>query len=149
VGLAYRVIVSYDTNDPIWNGANVAITAYMEIFGTVIVACAPSLSSFWVNIFTQSSLYTSLRSTLLRTWPQSGAAATGHQSGASIQATKRFRTSNSSSRELVDDDFPLNPIQKSTMIIQSVSKENPSHTEQGWNKERWDSGSTPHRPHGW
>jgi hypothetical protein len=62
VGLSYRIKVVSGTNDPIWNGAHVSITAYVEIFGTVIVSCTPALSSFWFGIFVNSSLYSSLRS---------------------------------------------------------------------------------------
>ena len=29
VGLVYRVIVTYGKEDPVWNGGNVAITAYV------------------------------------------------------------------------------------------------------------------------
>lgn len=35
---------------------------FSEVFGTVIVSCATVLSSFWLNIFAKSRLYSSLRS---------------------------------------------------------------------------------------
>ncbi|KAK4172250.1 hypothetical protein QBC36DRAFT_294554 [Triangularia setosa] len=61
VSLAFRIsIVLNGTEDPSWDGAEVAITAYMEIFGTVIVACAPALYTFWTQIFTQTMLYSRL-----------------------------------------------------------------------------------------
>ncbi|PTB37636.1 uncharacterized protein TrAFT101_005486 [Trichoderma asperellum] len=67
VGLAYRIIVLNSTGDPTWNGANVSITAYVDTFGTIIVSCAPGVYSWWLKIFSQSRLYSSLRSmSLLR-----------------------------------------------------------------------------------
>ncbi|KAL8723957.1 MAG: hypothetical protein Q9166_008203, partial [cf. Caloplaca sp. 2 TL-2023] len=43
--LAYKVKV-FLGNDPIWNGINVAITTFVEVHITIIVSCAPALSSF-------------------------------------------------------------------------------------------------------
>ncbi|KAK4663144.1 hypothetical protein QC763_0095530 [Podospora pseudopauciseta] len=63
VSLAYRIsIVVNGTEDPSWDGAEVAVTAYVEIFGTVIVASAPALYTFWTRIFTETRLYATLRS---------------------------------------------------------------------------------------
>ncbi|GAB1318481.1 Rhodopsin domain-containing protein [Madurella fahalii] len=79
VGLAYRIIVTRGTEDPVWNGAAAAITAYMEVFGTIIVACAPALSSFWINIFSQSRLFSTLLSARERLFRSKQSTATlGH-----------------------------------------------------------------------
>ncbi|KAK3386439.1 hypothetical protein B0H63DRAFT_382847, partial [Podospora didyma] len=64
VGLAYRIILYRGTDDPLWHGVNLYISAYCEVFGTIIVSCAPAISSFWTNIFTQTKLYASFRSTI-------------------------------------------------------------------------------------
>lgn len=37
-------------------------TSFVEVHLTVIVSCAPALSSFWINIVTRSQWYSSLRS---------------------------------------------------------------------------------------
>ncbi|KAL8736079.1 MAG: hypothetical protein Q9181_002577 [Wetmoreana brouardii] len=68
--LAYKVYV-FSGNDPIWNGINLAITTVVEVHITIIVSCAPALSSFWLNIFTKSRLYYSLRSSILCRTPLS------------------------------------------------------------------------------
>ncbi|KAH7383206.1 hypothetical protein BKA66DRAFT_570245 [Pyrenochaeta sp. MPI-SDFR-AT-0127] len=52
--------------DVTWVSMNVLITSSAEQFGTVIVSCAPALSSFWNNIFTKTRLYSTLRSRLSR-----------------------------------------------------------------------------------
>ncbi|KAL8778242.1 MAG: hypothetical protein Q9194_002114 [Teloschistes cf. exilis] len=59
--LAYKVKV-FRGNDSLWNGISVAITTFVEVHLTVIVSCAPALSSFWINIVTRSQWYSSLRS---------------------------------------------------------------------------------------
>ncbi|KAL8993767.1 MAG: hypothetical protein Q9169_006099 [Polycauliona sp. 2 TL-2023] len=59
--LAYKIEV-FLGNDPLWNGIAVAITTFVEVHLTVIVSCAPALSSFWINIVTGSKWYSSLRS---------------------------------------------------------------------------------------
>ncbi|KAK8039525.1 hypothetical protein PG993_007936 [Apiospora rasikravindrae] len=85
VGLAFRIIVSYDSTDSTWDGSKVSITAYTEIFGTVMVSCGPALSSFWFGIFVKSSLYSSLRSRLSRSrlhgHSTPSTLAGGHESG--------------------------------------------------------------------
>ncbi|KAM7208247.1 hypothetical protein V8F20_001527 [Naviculisporaceae sp. PSN 640] len=60
--LAYRIVVSYYTTDVVWAGANVSITAYVEIFGTIIISCAPCLPSFWSATVTQTRFYSRLSS---------------------------------------------------------------------------------------
>ncbi|KAJ3579134.1 hypothetical protein NPX13_g1439 [Xylaria arbuscula] len=48
IGLAYRVIITTNkSSDPLWDGNNVSITAFVEVFGTVIISCTPSVSAFW------------------------------------------------------------------------------------------------------
>ncbi|KAK3385912.1 hypothetical protein B0H63DRAFT_473829 [Podospora didyma] len=158
VGLAYRIIVSYEsTNDPLWHGGNVAITAYMEIFGTVIVACSPSLSSFWVNIFMQTQLYSSIHSRLFssgrstrpsaaasgRDYPSAASANKGHAgSSAYSLPSKRPHTgqTNASSKELVTEDLPLSAIQKSTIIVQKTSQD--SSPEPVKENGRWELRNT-------
>ncbi|KAL8653070.1 MAG: hypothetical protein Q9210_002316 [Variospora velana] len=61
VSLVYKVKV-FLGNDPLWNGLKVLITTFVEVHITVIVSCAPALSSFWINIVTRSKWYCSLRS---------------------------------------------------------------------------------------
>lgn len=127
VGLVYRVRVSYYTIDPIWDGGNVAITAYMEVFGTVIVACTPALPGLWSNVLSESAFFSSLRSRILgsrsrRTGDSnvSGSMPTARTyppptfQNESISKTS-FRTG--SQRELVGeedgmDEYPLKTIQK-------------------------------------
>jgi hypothetical protein len=140
VGLFYRVEIMRGTTDPIWNGARVSITAYVEIFGTVIVSCTPALSSFWFGIFVKSSIYSSLRSRF-SLW--SSMRNTDHvedteegpkhsSSNTSLPAHTRqsghqFVTlpSNSSTQELIDLP-PVTPkvkaIEKSTTITQTTAE---------------------------
>ncbi|KAF2645170.1 hypothetical protein P280DRAFT_444629 [Massarina eburnea CBS 473.64] len=66
--LVFRVLASQG-NDYTWNGTNVVIATFAEIFGTVIVSCAPALSSFWYNILTKTRLYARLRSGLFTNKP--------------------------------------------------------------------------------
>ncbi|KAL8872301.1 MAG: hypothetical protein Q9174_002049 [Haloplaca sp. 1 TL-2023] len=61
--LGYRITV-FLGNDPIWNGTNVALITFVEVHVTIMVSCAPALSSFWFNIVTPSKFYSSLRSNL-------------------------------------------------------------------------------------
>ncbi|KAI1806730.1 hypothetical protein F4811DRAFT_510095 [Daldinia bambusicola] len=60
-GLAYRIVVRYG-NDPLWNGGNVAITSYTEIFGTAIVGCAPGLRAFWLDLSSKTRRWSELPS---------------------------------------------------------------------------------------
>ncbi|KAK7973192.1 hypothetical protein PG988_007326 [Apiospora saccharicola] len=62
VGLAYRIIAVIPSRAmESRNQANVSITSYAEIFGTVSVSCAPALLSFWTKIVIKSPLYARLR----------------------------------------------------------------------------------------
>ncbi|KAK6819393.1 hypothetical protein PG987_015876 [Apiospora arundinis] len=62
VGLVYRIIIAMpSTVDKLWNETNVSITGYAEMFGTVIVSCAPALYTFWTKIVSKSRLYSRLR----------------------------------------------------------------------------------------
>ncbi|KAK4220740.1 hypothetical protein QBC38DRAFT_404488 [Podospora fimiseda] len=142
VGLAYRVIVSYGNEDPIWHGANVAITSYMEVFGTVIVACTPSIPGLWSGVVTQTTFYSNVRSRIRKddglTTPSTknsggGSLAIGTKHSYPPPTTNKDRDShlhddeykNGSQRELVGipvdreldgDDFPMHAIQKTTSI---------------------------------
>ncbi|KAF2819133.1 hypothetical protein CC86DRAFT_335890 [Ophiobolus disseminans] len=61
VSLYFRVLV-YRGIDPTWNAALLAILTVAEIFGTVVVSCAPAISSFWHKILTQSNLWSEIKS---------------------------------------------------------------------------------------
>ncbi|KAK2736778.1 hypothetical protein FQN57_000550 [Myotisia sp. PD_48] len=69
VSLAYKVKV-FLGNDPTWNGVNVTLATLAEIFGSVIVSCAPALYSFWLNFAKKSQIYSNIRSTFMRTGNQ-------------------------------------------------------------------------------
>lgn len=164
VGLVYRVRVSYYTIDPIWDGGNVAITAhvsppppvppnkqrsltstnsYMEVFGTVIVACTPALPGLWSNVLSESAFFSSLRSRILgsrsrRTGDSnvSGSMPTARTyppptfQNESISKTS-FRTG--SQRELVGeedgmDEYPLKTIQKTMSVNVSRAENNDGQT---------------------
>ncbi|KAK9419295.1 putative Integral membrane protein [Seiridium unicorne] len=140
VGLAYRIIVSNGSVDPLWDGAKVSITAYIEILGTAIVSCAPALSSFWFKILVKSNIYSSLRSMLSRSRLHGRSSPRSlsprhhdlaHKHSADIeycshcehcQPSKRLHTP-SSTHELVETpSIPLRTIQKSTLITQNCSE---------------------------
>ncbi|KAK8880088.1 hypothetical protein PGQ11_001382 [Apiospora arundinis] len=151
VGLVYRVIVSYTTSDPMWNGANVSITAYTEIFGTVIVSCGPSMYTFWSGTLVKSSLYTSLRSRLslskLQSQSTSVSAANGHSGSTQrfsaedeakthqeehVHPTKLFPTPTSTEQLVEAQPIPLQAIQKSTSITQQsddLGQTGPQHDQ--------------------
>ncbi|KAK4190673.1 hypothetical protein QBC35DRAFT_377485 [Podospora australis] len=140
VGLVYRFKVSYDTTDPLWHGGNLAIAAYMEAFGTVIVACIPSLPGLWNSILTKTSFYSTLR--------RSGGMANGittttatatsrkhsyhHPPDFPLQKSQSSLAEGSSQRNLIvraDDGgreyhegFPLRAIQKTTTSRVSSSR---------------------------
>ncbi|KAK8037303.1 hypothetical protein PG991_000649 [Apiospora marii] len=62
VGLAYRIVAVIPSRAMrSRNQANVSITSYAEIFGTVTVSCAPALLSFWTKIVVKSRLYARMR----------------------------------------------------------------------------------------
>ena len=43
----------------------ISVASFFEVFGTIIVSCAPALFSFWLNIVAPSKLYSSLLSSRL------------------------------------------------------------------------------------
>lgn len=112
---------------------------YTEVFGTIIVSCAPALSSFWFGIFVHSSLYSSLRSvfslsrlqghsTLDGTIPQRQevahkCSADGCSQHAKTNAFDRLGTP-VSTQELVEPEppMPLHTIHRSTLITQDSSE---------------------------
>ncbi|KAK0726315.1 hypothetical protein B0T21DRAFT_371363 [Apiosordaria backusii] len=130
VSLAYRVsIVINGTEDPSWDGAQVSITAYVEIFGTVIVACAPALYTFWTRIFTQTRTYTKLRSMLglepqrqpdisLGTWNTWRAA---NETRATTRRPNDMATE--SSQDLIQAQIPMNRIQKTVTVTHRVEEQ--------------------------
>lgn len=64
-----------------------------EASGTIIVSCAPALSSFWNNIFTKSKLYSSLHTGLLsRTSRTSHTSRTSRSSRSSHWASGKSGT---------------------------------------------------------
>ncbi|KAI1331514.1 hypothetical protein F5Y16DRAFT_395394 [Xylariaceae sp. FL0255] len=130
VDLAYRVIIFLGLYDAIWNGTNVTITSYTEMFGTVIVSCAPGLYSFWRASVIQSSLYQSICS-FFRNDSRNSLEILGHSveklhscppgEGCSICANARRGNgtlASSSSQELVNPSIPLEGITKHTVIKQ-------------------------------
>ncbi|KAL8950865.1 MAG: hypothetical protein Q9222_003119 [Ikaeria aurantiellina] len=67
VSLYYRVII-YANRDKFWNEANIYACVVVEGYITIIVSCAPAISSFWMNTFKKSALYASIRSGLKGSW---------------------------------------------------------------------------------
>ncbi|KAI1824548.1 hypothetical protein F4861DRAFT_505405 [Xylaria intraflava] len=148
VGLAYRIIIEIGTPDPIWNGANVSITAYTEILGTVIVSCTPALSSFWVGFFAKTRIYSSIRSRFSRMKLQSSSeeikrvdtrSGSGKQSHESNESGAQYGHGQSHSRlhtpgsrkeavaPTANTQIPLQSIQRDTLITQH-STVDPSET---------------------
>ncbi|KAI1758506.1 hypothetical protein GGR53DRAFT_516931 [Hypoxylon sp. FL1150] len=135
VGLAYRIIASAAIADPIWSGAQVSITSYTEIFGTVIVSCTPALSSFWFGIFTKSDFYSSLQSIFSRSRFQSrsiqGSPIPGHAPFDNTESFSqceyrptfgRLHTPSSTQELTKPSPILLQAIQKSTQITQHSSE---------------------------
>ncbi len=50
---------------------NLTTRRFVEVHGTIIVSCAPALSSFWFNIFIKSRFYSSLLSATISWTPRS------------------------------------------------------------------------------
>ncbi|KAH9871932.1 hypothetical protein J1614_006190 [Plenodomus biglobosus] len=61
VSLWLRVII-FKGVDTTWNATLLEIVSIFEIFGTMVVSCAPAMSAFWLNIFTKSVLWSALKS---------------------------------------------------------------------------------------
>jgi hypothetical protein len=59
LSLVFRTMIFRGT-DVTWYGTSTGILTFAELFGTIIVSCAPALSAFWFKILTQSSLWSSL-----------------------------------------------------------------------------------------
>jgi hypothetical protein len=59
LSLVYRTMIFRGT-DVTWYGTTTGILTFAEIFGTIVVSCAPALSAFWFKILTKSSLWSSL-----------------------------------------------------------------------------------------
>ncbi|KAM5462876.1 hypothetical protein MferCBS49748_006268 [Microsporum ferrugineum] len=60
-GLGYRVKL-YLGGDPLWNGITLTLTTFAEVFGTVIVSCAPAIYAFWLKFIQEGELYSQLLS---------------------------------------------------------------------------------------
>ncbi|KAF2873249.1 hypothetical protein BDV95DRAFT_489991 [Massariosphaeria phaeospora] len=67
ISLYLRVIV-FGGTDPTWNGTILGIITVAEIFGTIAVSCAPSMSSFWLNILIKSTIWSELKSSFVFSW---------------------------------------------------------------------------------
>ncbi|KAF7506028.1 hypothetical protein GJ744_012275 [Endocarpon pusillum] len=65
VALIYRVQI-YGSDDPTWNAANTYAGVIVEAYMTIIVSCAPAMSSLWVNKISQSTSFTSFRNLITR-----------------------------------------------------------------------------------
>ena len=63
--------------------------SYMEVFGTVIVACTPSLPGLWNGILTKTSFYSSLRSRILGGGSRSRSSRRTHLGGGGSGASHR------------------------------------------------------------
>ncbi|OAL55015.1 hypothetical protein IQ07DRAFT_559534 [Pyrenochaeta sp. DS3sAY3a] len=64
VSLWLRVII-FQGKDQTWNATLLEIVTVIEMFGTVAVSCAPAMSACWLKIFTQTRLWSDLRSSSL------------------------------------------------------------------------------------
>ncbi|EZF73886.1 hypothetical protein H105_04225 [Trichophyton soudanense CBS 452.61] len=64
ISLGFRVQL-FLGDDPVWNGLRISLTTFAELFGTVIVSCAPSIYSYWLNFVRPSTVYSTIRSKLL------------------------------------------------------------------------------------
>jgi len=111
---------------------------YTEIFSTIIVSCAPALSSFWFGFFVKSSLYSSLRSVFsisrLQGQPLLGGSVPQRQEvahkcsedgcsqHAHFDGTFNRLGKPVSTQELVERPTPLHTIHRSTLITQHSSE---------------------------
>ncbi|KAL7939324.1 hypothetical protein V8C35DRAFT_286330 [Trichoderma chlorosporum] len=142
VGLAYRIIVFKSSIDPTWNGANVSVTAYIDTFGTITVSCAPGIYTWWLKIFSQSRLYSSIRSlSLLRSKTfasRSKGYSTAERKDISMSngqeqgQTKLPKVSTSSSQQNLHEwhgGYDRHIIPVSTVITQIVSDRTQSYDE--------------------
>ncbi|KAL8882839.1 MAG: hypothetical protein Q9198_000228 [Flavoplaca austrocitrina] len=77
VSLYYRFDL-YTGTDKFWDGPSINACVFAEGYTTIIVSCAPAMSSFWMNIFTKSAIYSRLRSGSFFSW---------HTRGATTEAT--------------------------------------------------------------
>ena len=99
--------------------------SFFEVFGTVVVSCAPALFSFWVNIITPSKFYSSLCSRLFSRASPSNSKR--QESDDTVKDGLRHRFSptspefNRAYKELPDDGH--NPAGKPyTEIYSSIDK---------------------------
>ncbi|KAF3056812.1 hypothetical protein CFAM422_012615 [Trichoderma lentiforme] len=140
VGLAYRIVVFRSSTDPTWNGANVSITAYIDTFGTIIVSCTPGIYAWWLKIFSQSRLYSSIRSMSLLRSRHSSSRSRGYitkegketprNSEQEHNEYKLPKVSTSSSQQQLHewprgDDRHVIPV--STVITQTISDRRESY----------------------
>ncbi|KAL9618243.1 MAG: hypothetical protein Q9160_007013 [Pyrenula sp. 1 TL-2023] len=72
-----------------------------DFFGTVLVSCAPALSAFWLQIFSQSRIYTILHS---RIHPGSTTAKSLGGSGQGSGSTSHLKHNNNNQYSMFDDD---------------------------------------------
>ncbi|KAG9237931.1 hypothetical protein BJ875DRAFT_368980 [Amylocarpus encephaloides] len=96
VSLYYRVMV-WLGHDPLWNGSKITITTFVEGFVTIMVSCAPAMSSFWLNIVTKSNLYSSVTSRRASTSNVLGTTEKGVDSDNSSEFSKRRQSPASNS----------------------------------------------------
>lgn len=100
---------------------------YVEIFGTVIVACAPALYTFWTRILRQTRLYSRLRFEFgfkrqtqqdigldgWKTWP-AGDGAVARPQRAVVAETE-------SSQDLIQGHGGIGGIRKTVTVTHSIS----------------------------
>ncbi|KAK4675357.1 hypothetical protein QC764_503650 [Podospora pseudoanserina] len=116
---------------------------YMEVFGTVIVACTPALPGLWSNVLSESAFFSSLRSRILgsRSRRTGDSNVSGSMPTARTYPPPTFQTESisktsfrtGSQRELVGeedgmDEYPLKTIQKTMSVNVSRAENNDGKT---------------------
>jgi len=117
------------------------VCRFMEVFGTVIVSCAPAISAFWKSVITKSDLYANLRTVLRsRRHHRHMVATTNKTGGLPGRCTKcgqrcwncvpleQLYTTTSSHTELVDDIPGLGHTRPSgTVVAGRILRSGASH----------------------
>lgn len=141
--------------------------SYIDTFGTIIVSCAPGIYAWWLKIFSQSRLYSSIRSMSLLRSKSSSAGSRGYDTTEgkdtpmnsdqeqSQHKLPKFSTSSSHQQFLHEwprrDDRHVIPV--STVITQTISDRGDNHEEsyrmQGYSWQNIDIRATKARDRGY
>ncbi|KAK5991835.1 hypothetical protein PT974_05221 [Cladobotryum mycophilum] len=110
VGAAFRIILLINHTDPIWNSMRAAIAVFVDMFGTIVMDCAPSMYAWWLIIFPNSKLYALLRTRLPFLLNQLSAANSLPRSYHKGQHGQ-LPNASSSSQKLLNNDVHAGAIQ--------------------------------------